>query len=100
MCSRGPGPRRVLLSIAAELLAFTAVGLIAAWGEVFPGWVAVSRGLGRQVNGSRINGPSVLELHDWQGWLAAVAYAPLLLWGPLLGVATIGYWRRRHHAAR
>lgn len=34
----------VLLSIVSELLAFTAVGLVARWGEVFPRWVPVLRG--------------------------------------------------------
>lgn len=116
----------VLLSIASELLAFTAVGLVARWGEVFPRWipvlrgrtvparaalvsaaagatvltllwtwVAVSFGLGRRVDGSRITGPTVLELHDWRGWLAVLAYAPLLLWGPLLGAVAVAYWTRR-----
>ncbi len=116
----------VLLSIVSELLAFTAVGLIARWGEVLPRWVPVLRGrpvpllpvvvaaaagatvltalwtwtavafgLGRRVTGSRINGPTVLELHDWQGWLVLVAYGPLLLWGPLLAAVTIAYRKRR-----
>lgn len=116
----------VLLSIASELLAFTAVGLVARWGEVFPRWIpvlhgrsvpalgvvalasagaamltllwtwrAVAFGLGRRVDASAATGPAILELHDWQGWLAVVSYAPLLLWGPLLGAATIGYWKRR-----
>src|SRR5262249_5160164 len=34
----------ILLSIASELLAFTAVGLVSAWGEVFPRWIPVLRG--------------------------------------------------------
>ncbi|MFI0356883.1 hypothetical protein [Actinomadura sp. 9N407] len=29
----------VLLSVLSELLAFTAIGLIARWGEVFPRWI-------------------------------------------------------------
>lgn len=33
----------VLLSIASELLAFTAVGLVSTWGEVFPRWVPLLR---------------------------------------------------------
>ena len=32
---------------------------------------------------------------DWKGLVAVAAYAPLLLWGPLLGAVTISYWRRR-----
>lgn len=34
----------VLLSVASELLAFTAVGLVSTWGEVFPRWVPFVRG--------------------------------------------------------
>ncbi len=29
----------VLLSLATEALAFTAVGLVAKWGEIFPRWI-------------------------------------------------------------
>jgi hypothetical protein len=34
----------VLLSLLSELLAFTAVGLVSTWGEVFPHWVPLLRG--------------------------------------------------------
>ncbi|MEU8119324.1 hypothetical protein AB0C21_11530 [Spirillospora sp. NPDC049024] len=34
----------VLLSILSEAVAFTAVGLVAAWGEVFPRWLPGLRG--------------------------------------------------------
>ncbi|RSN46491.1 MULTISPECIES: hypothetical protein [Actinomadura] len=34
----------VLLSIVSELLAFTAVGLVASWGERFPRWIPVLGG--------------------------------------------------------
>ncbi|OLT30755.1 hypothetical protein BJF79_38240 [Actinomadura sp. CNU-125] len=34
----------VFLSIFSELVAFTAVGLVAAWGERFPRWIPVLRG--------------------------------------------------------
>jgi hypothetical protein len=37
----------VFLSILSEVLAFTAIGLIARWGEVFPRWIPFLRG--RQV---------------------------------------------------
>ncbi|MEU8825117.1 hypothetical protein [Streptomyces sp. NPDC048636] len=33
-----------LLSVFSELLAFTAIGLIAPWGEVFPRWMPILRG--------------------------------------------------------
>ena len=34
----------VLLSVFSELLAFTAVGFVSTWGEVFPRWVPLLRG--------------------------------------------------------
>lgn len=34
----------VLLSIVSELLAFTAIGLVSTWGEVFPRWMPFLRG--------------------------------------------------------
>lgn len=40
-----PGPVYVIgLSIFAELVAFTAIGLIAAWGEVLPRWIPLLGG--------------------------------------------------------
>ncbi|NYI77564.1 hypothetical protein [Nocardioides panzhihuensis] len=120
----------ILLSIVAELLAFTAVGLIAAWGEVFPRWVPVLGGrtvptlaavipaaLGAtvltmlwtvigvviQIAGIKLGGDPLP--HDfpgnaggWSAFIFYLAYAPLVLWGPLLGIVTVAYWRRRHHA--
>lgn len=116
----------IVLSIASELLAFTAVGLVATWGEAFPRWIpvlrdrpvpalaatipaglgstvltllwtwtAVSFSLGRGVDGGPLTGNAPLSLEDWQGLVAVVAYAPLLLWGPLLGAVTVSYWKRR-----
>lgn len=116
----------VLLSVFSELVAFTAVGLIAAWGEVFPRWVPVLRG--RRVPPLAVVVPAaigaVLLTVVWTaafaadfagvtlqgeptpagypgeagGWTAAVyyvCYLPLLLWGPLLGLLTAAYRRRR-----
>jgi hypothetical protein len=40
-----PGPVYVIiLSIFSELTAFTAIGLVAAWGELFPCWVPLLGG--------------------------------------------------------
>jgi hypothetical protein len=115
----------LLLSVASELLAFSAVGLVARWGEVFPRWLPVLRGravptwfavvpasVGAVVLtvmatwvavtaplGLTIQGdrPSVrvLTFESWQGVVAVIAYAPLLAWGPLLGCLTVAYRRRR-----
>ncbi|QFU97261.1 hypothetical protein KDY119_00755 [Luteimicrobium xylanilyticum] len=90
----------VLLSIASELLAFTAVGLVARWGEVVPRRIP---GLGgRRVPTSAAVIPAALgataltALWTWVAVsLALAAYAPLLAWGPLLGALTVAYARRR-----
>ncbi len=118
----------VLLSILSELLAFTGVGLVSAWGEVFPRWAVGLRGrrvpvlaavipaalgaavltllwtwtaitlsLGLTIQGAPKPANAALSFGDWQGPLAVVAYAPLLLWGPLLGAVTVAYWRRRNN---
>lgn len=116
----------IVLSIVSELLAFTAVGLVSAWGEMFPRWipvlrerrvpalaavvpaalgavvltllwtwVAVSFSLGMRIDAGPLTSNSVLSLDDWKGLVAVIAYAPLVLWGPLLGAVTISYWKRR-----
>ncbi|HEX2317077.1 MAG TPA: hypothetical protein VHJ17_25240 [Thermomonospora sp.] len=116
----------VLLSVVSELVAFTAVGMVATWGDVFPRWIPVLRGrrvptlaavipaavgaviltlmwtwtfvsqlLGRDVRGRPLPEDFPLDYDTWGGVIANVAYAPLLLWGPLLGAVTVAYWRRR-----
>lgn len=116
----------ILLSIVSELVAFSAVGLVSTWGEVFPRWVPVLRGrrvpvllavvpaalgsavltmlwtwtavclsLGYRVDLRPQLQDAPVNFGDWQGLLAAAAYAPLLLWGPLLAGLTVSYWRRR-----
>ena len=119
----------VLLSIVSELLAFTAVGLVSAWGEVVPRWIPVLRGrrvptlaavipaalgaaaltllwtwmavtmsLGLRIDGRPQAAAAPVSFGDWKGLVAVAAYAPLLVWGPLLGAVTISYWRRRRRA--
>ncbi|WP_067457474.1 hypothetical protein [Actinomadura macra] len=120
----------VLLSALSETLAFTAVGLVSTWGEVFPRWVPFLRGrpvpplgavipaalgatiltllwtvaaitmpLGRTMQGRPVQGDNPLNFHSWEGVLAIAAYAPLVLWGPLLAAVTVAYWRRRTNRA-
>jgi hypothetical protein len=60
-------------------------------------WTAVSLSLGLRVDGRPRLQEAPLSFGDWQGLVAVAAYAPLLLWGPLLGAVTISYWRRRRH---
>ena len=119
----------IVLSVVSELLAFTAVGLVATWGERFPGWlpglrgrpvpalaavvpaslgavvltllwtwVAVCLSLGLQINGQPQGPDAPLGFGDWQGVVAVACYAPLLLWGPVLGALTVSYWKRRRQS--
>jgi hypothetical protein len=83
--------RRVPVLAAVVPAAVGAVALPLLWT-----WVAASFSLGMRVNGRPLGGDSVLSFGDWKGLVAVVAYAPLLLWGPLLGAVTISYWKRRH----
>ena len=109
----------VLLSVVSEALAFSAYALVTRWGGRLPRWlVGVPAALGATlltavtllsaVNGLRgvtIRGepkPADFPMHtrDLEGVLAILAYAPLLLWGPLLAVLTVAYWRRRSGSGR
>jgi hypothetical protein len=122
----------VFLSVMSEVLAFTAIGLIARWGEVFPRWVPFLRGrrvprkaavvpaavgatiltllftllfIASEIRGTTIRGDDLPDDYPSQadGWEAAwfyLCYAPLILWGPLLAVLTVGYWNRRRAAEK
>ncbi|MFJ9692229.1 hypothetical protein [Kitasatospora sp. NPDC101183] len=111
------------LSVAGELLAFLAIGLVSGWGEVWPRWVpglggrrvplpaaVVPAGFGAAVNtvlwsygmvmvslGRRVDGSGAIGLHTggWRQVVFLAAYWPLAVWGPLLGVLTVHYYRRR-----
>ncbi|MFD5423819.1 hypothetical protein ACFWJT_38110 [Streptomyces sp. NPDC127069] len=119
------------LSVLSELLAFAALGLIAAWGEVFPRWIPILRGrrvplpaavipaaLGATIltvlwttlavqigSGVTLQGTPLPDdfptatLHGWRLGFFLATYAPLPLWGPLLTLLTIAYWRRRRTPA-
>jgi hypothetical protein len=113
----------------SEVLAFSAVGLVARWGEVFPRWIpglrgrrvpiafaAVPAALGAAILtvlstwvaitaalGVNIQGeePEVklLTFDTWDGTVVIATYAPLLAWGPLLAALTVAYVRRRRRTA-
>ncbi|WNF31259.1 hypothetical protein RI138_12780 [Streptomyces sp. C11-1] len=121
----------VFLTLVSEILAFTAVGLIARWGEVFPGWVPGLRGrrvptaaavvpatIGATiltliftitatvttVTQSKTNGDPLptdfpSKAGGWETVYFYASYTPLVLWGPMLGILTYAYWRRRGSAA-
>jgi hypothetical protein len=120
----------VLLSLVSEVLAFAAYGLICRWGEIWPRWVPLLHGrhipaavavvpaaagsvvltvlwtwttslalAGRTVQGEPHHDPG-LTFQTWQGTTMLLVYAPLVLWGPLLGALTVHYHRRRRSAVR
>ena len=60
-------------------------------------WMAVSMSLGLRLDGRPQAAAAPVSFGDWKGLVAVAAYAPLLLWGPLLGAVTISYARRRRH---
>ncbi|MGA4850990.1 hypothetical protein ACOBQB_33895 [Streptomyces sp. G5(2025)] len=112
-----PGPGSLVLvglSLLSEALAFLTLGLVRSWGEVWPRWVPRLRGrrvpvmLGTALAGLGALATTVfgvlfvltslnadMEATTWGMWLLNIVYAPLLLWGPLLGAVTVHYYRRR-----
>ncbi|MFG3053702.1 hypothetical protein ACGFZP_22505 [Kitasatospora sp. NPDC048239] len=115
----------IALSVVSEALAFLAVGLVAEWGEVWPRWIpglagrrvptlaaVVPAGLGAAALmvfpyamvmfafGRTLTGEvGGAVTHGWQTAVFWAAYLPLAAWGPLLGVLTVHYYRRRRGAA-
>ncbi len=85
------GSRRVPMRPAVVAGALGAAFLTLLWT-----WVAVHFALGQRIDGTPRSALAPLNFHDWRGALAVAAYAPLLLWGPLLAAVTVAYYRRRH----
>ena len=108
----------VWLSLTVEGLALLAFGLVRPWGEQIPRRVPVVGG--RRIPPAAVvtaatagtvivtgialmfflpsDGISELEATETGLAVAVACYAPLLLWGPLLGALTIAYYRRRCRA--
>lgn len=82
--------RRVPMRAAVIAGALGAAVLTLLWT-----WVAVHFAMGQQVDGSPRSALAPLNFHSWRGSFAVVAYAPLVLWGPLLAAVTIAYYQRR-----
>ncbi|MEV5971788.1 hypothetical protein [Streptomyces sp. NPDC051921] len=107
----------VSLSLVSELLAFLTLGLVRAWGEVFPRWMPFLGG--RRVNPAAATaaalagvaglcaiaawgvyaeyaglGPGIPASPAQEAVLVA-CYAPLVLWPPLLAAVAVAYHRRR-----
>ncbi len=105
------------LSVLAEAAALLTIGLVRPCGERAPAWMP--RIGGRRLPPGPVAAAGVLgalaltlvwagaalaypgsELREGftgSGWeaLFLAAYAPLLLWGPLVAAVTFDYWRRR-----
>jgi hypothetical protein len=102
------------LSLVSEFFGFLALGLVQNWGEIWPRWIPYLRGrrvpvmlattlaglgtLATTVFGALFVYTSVnadMAASTWGTWLLNIVYAPLLLWGPLLGAVTVHYYQRR-----
>ncbi|SCF98631.1 hypothetical protein GA0115254_131513 [Streptomyces sp. Ncost-T10-10d] len=104
----------IAMSLGTEGFALLTLGLVKPWGEVVPGWIPLIGGkrvaplaavipalLGAAVV-MLLTIPRVGGFGGAQGAPTGPAlvvmdacYAPLLLWGPLLVVVAISYYRRR-----
>ena len=107
------------LSALAEALALLTLGLVRPWGEVVPKWVPWAGGRVVPVAAAvvpatlgvlAVTALSVVTAGFWfgpenmgdpdapqglAGVIMTACYAPQLLWGPLLAVVTLAYFRRR-----
>nr|WP_251062383.1 MULTISPECIES: hypothetical protein [unclassified Streptomyces] len=106
------------LSLVSEFFAVLTLGLVQSWGEVWPRWIPYLRGrpvpvlpatvlaglgaLATTVFGALFVYTSLnadMQASAWGTWLLDIVYAPLVLWGPLLGAVTVHYYRRRTAAS-
>ncbi|WP_107089406.1 hypothetical protein [Streptomyces sp. WM6368] len=108
----------IFVSVLQECLGLLSLGLVQRWGEELPRWVPLLGGrrfhplvavVPAALGAIAVTGITVLGASTWSevnaanpdaptglaGWIFDLSYVPLLLWGPLLGVLTIAYWRRR-----
>ncbi|MCF2528132.1 hypothetical protein [Yinghuangia soli] len=109
----------IALSIFAELVGMLTLGLVQRWGEVLPRWVpwlggrripAMAAVIPASLGALLVTLVTVGGAFGWndadnmghpdspQGakyWIMTASYAPLMLWGPLLAIVTVAYYRRR-----
>ncbi|MFI5531536.1 hypothetical protein ACIA8O_23675 [Kitasatospora sp. NPDC051853] len=112
------------LSALAEALAFLTLGLVRPWGQLAPHWLPFIGGrriAPRTAATTAALGALAVTLitlyaattwyspeamgnpdapHGPAGFLMTAAYAPLLLWGPLLAVVTADFRRRSRAGSR
>jgi hypothetical protein len=110
------------LALVSEATALLTIGLVRPWGERAPAWMPLIGG--RRVRSGPVVAVALLGslalMYIWvgaalsyaggelgegfqgSGWeaLFVVAYAPLLLWGPLVAAVTFDYWRRHNASGR
>ncbi len=114
----------IVLGLLAEALALLTLGLVRPWGERLPAslpmvggrrlpaaavvlvagagavavtvinWTGAAMWFGPENNGDP-DAP-----HGLAGFVMAACYAPLLVWGPLLGAVTVAYYRRRRRSSQ
>ncbi|MET9294206.1 hypothetical protein [Streptomyces sp. NPDC003077] len=112
----------IALSLLADGLGLLTLGLVRRWGEVVPRWLpliggrrvppwaaVVPAGLGAAV----LTFMGAAGVFGWNDpgnmgaptsptgtayWVMTACYAPLVAWGPLLGIVTVAYGVRRRAA--
>jgi hypothetical protein len=55
---------------------------------------------GTTIRGDDLPAGSPSQATGWEAAWFCLCYAPLLLWGPLLAVLTVAYWKRRRAAEK
>jgi len=112
----------ILLSLLAEAAALLVFGLVRPWGEVVPRWIPVLGGrpvpvlaavLPAALGAVAVTAFGIVSAASWYGpenngdpeapqglagLVMTAAYAPMLLWGPLLAVVTAAYCLRRRRS--
>lgn len=108
------------ISVVQEALALLTLGLVRSWGEVVPRRLPLFGG--RRVPAMAVVVPAAAgalvltvvgvgqlllwggadhgQLSDTGRTVMGFCYLPMVLWGPLLGVATASYYRRHVRASR
>lgn len=108
----------IFVTVLQEFLGLLSLGLVQRWGEELPRWIPWAGGrrfhplvavVPAALGAIALTGITVLGASTWNEvnaanpdaptgptlWIFNLSYVPLLLWGPLLGVLTVAYWRRR-----
>ncbi|GAA1336927.1 hypothetical protein GCM10009611_02660 [Arthrobacter roseus] len=97
------------LTVVIECLALLTLGLVYPWGRVVPPWIPFIGGsrvppltavIPAAIGALLLTLIAVSQLLVWDRVdtaglpLMGLTYAPMLVWGPLLGVVTVSYYLR------